>query len=215
MKIALARRTGAFTIIELLVVISVIAIIAALVVGLAGHAGERKKLKRTQVERDRLITLIENYKSKVGLYPPRNTNFNSSANTLLYELAGAKRNGDPDPLYTTPFGNIRASTLDSAFGMKGVVNAIDESANSEDAMALKRILKDVKPDQIEANRIAPNTVSLVAPVDGLDGKHALWNYRVGAGDATHNPESYDLWVEIVIGRANGVPKTKIIGNWKD
>ena len=215
MNTARAHRNGAFTIIELLVVISIIAIIAALVVGLAGHAGESKKRKRTEVELARLVTLIDSYKSKVGFYPPRNTNFNSLANSLLYELSGARRNADADPLYTTPFGDIRASLLLSAFGMSGIVNAIDVSANSEDAMTLKPILKDLKPDQVQADRVAPNTRSLVVPVDGLDGKPALWNYRVGSGDATHNPESYDLWVEIVLGRTNGVPRTKIIGNWKD
>ncbi|HTD67797.1 MAG TPA: type II secretion system protein [Candidatus Limnocylindria bacterium] len=209
MRALRAKRTSAFTLIELLVVIAIIAMVAGLVVGLAGVAGTNKKQKRVQVELAKLVTLIEGYKAKVGVYPPQNPNLAPDRNTLLYELAGATRNNDPDPLYETPFGSIRQSLLLTAFGTNGVINAVSISADNEDRMALKRVLKDLHPDQYRAGAVAPNTASLVVPVDGPDGQPAVWNYRVGP-DAVHNPDSFDLWVEIVVkGRTN------VVGNWKN
>ena len=114
---------NAFTLIELLVVIAIIAIIAGLVVGLAGVGGKEKKLKRTRTELAKLVTLIEVYKTKVGMYPPDNPDpkdsfTNPPPNSLLYELAGAirDRSNVADPLYKTPFGNITSNEIWSTYG---------------------------------------------------------------------------------------------------
>ena len=75
---------------ELLVVISIIAIVAGLVVGLAGMAGKTGKTKLTESTNERLVTLINSYQAKLGVYPRDNKN-NPGMNSLLYELAGAIR----------------------------------------------------------------------------------------------------------------------------
>ena len=66
----------AFTIIELLMVIAIMAVVAGLIVGLASVSGDSKKIKRTEAELAKLVTLIEQYKTKVGVYPPDNPNGN-------------------------------------------------------------------------------------------------------------------------------------------
>jgi prepilin-type N-terminal cleavage/methylation domain-containing protein len=198
-----------FTLIELLVVISIIAVVAGLIVGLAGAAGERKKISRAQAERDRLVTLLENYRARLGVLPPDNTN-NPGMNTLFYELAGSLRMtiapGSPgNPVYSTPIAvSIRSNELYEAFGAVGLINAVDLGA---DVTEMKPILKGIRPDQ--TNSLVPGTVSLVLPVDGPDGQPNPWKYLVGE-NAVHNKGSFDLWVDIVIGR-----KTNTIGNWKD
>ena len=76
------------------------------------------------------------------------------------------------------------------------------------------ILKNLKSDQFAA--AVPGTRSLVVPVDDKNGQRPnAWRYRQGNATDTHNPESFDLWVEIKLGTTSGVPKTKIIGNWKN
>lgn len=214
MKTHSIRHVRGFTLIELLVVIAIIALVASLVVGLAGVAGERKKISRVQVERARLVTLIEAYHSKLGVYPPQNPNLNApEKNTLVYELAGAIRHDDPNnnPLppsdpnyYTTPLGNISSNILYSVFGIGGVINA-----SSDDPTDIKRVLKNVKPDQVAS--LSPGTLSLVVPVDGPvpNGRPNPWKYATGT-NAVHNPGSFDLWVQIVV---RG--KTNTLGNWKD
>ncbi len=205
----------AFTIIELLVVIAIMAVVAGLIVGLAGVAGDNKKLKRTEAELANLVLLIEQYKTKVGVYPPQNPNTNFwHYNTLLYELAGATNNGAADPLYLTPYGNILASTLQTSFGVGGIINSHGVSGADPDANRTAPVLKNLKSDQ--AAEVVPNTRSLVVPVDDRNGQRPNpWRYRVGNSVDSHNPETFDLWVEIKLGTTNGVAKTKIIGNWKN
>jgi prepilin-type N-terminal cleavage/methylation domain-containing protein len=209
-----AHQNRAFTIIELLMVIAIMAVVAGLIVGLAAVSGDSKKIKRSEAELAHLVTLIEEYKNKVGVYPPDNPNTNFwHHNTLLYELAGAVRNGDPNPEYSTPFGNIRSNILYSAFGLNGISNARDQGINDPDANRMHPVLKNLKSDQTA--EVVPNTLSLVVPVDGVNGRPNPWRYRLGNSGDSHNPQSFDLWVEIALGRTNGVLKTKTIGNWKN
>src|SRR5439155_4656609 len=65
-----ASNCLAFTLVELLVVISIIALLAGLTVGLSGVAIRKSKESRMRGELNRLVTLIENYKAKIGYYPP-------------------------------------------------------------------------------------------------------------------------------------------------
>ena len=200
----------AFTLVELLVVISIIAVVAGLVVGLTRTASERKKVTRAQAELNRLVTLIENYRARLGVLPPDNPDKNSPhLNTLFYELASAVRMNpnSGNPTYTTRLRvDVRSNVLYETFGVSGLINARDANA---DITELKPILKDVRPDQ--TNSIVPGTISLTVPMEGPFGKDRPnpWQYRVGE-NALHNKESFDLWVDIIIGK-----KTNTIGNWKD
>jgi hypothetical protein len=167
----------------------------------------------TEAELANLVTLIEQYKTKVGVYPPENPNANQpERNVLLYELAGAVRK--PGPIYSTPFGDISQTDLQNNFGLGGIVNARDEGNVDPDANRMHPVLKNLKSDQYAA--VAGNTRSLVVPIDDQNGQRPNpWRYRLGNPTNTHNPESFDLWVEIKLGTTNGVAKTKIIGNWKN
>ncbi|MFM7555193.1 MAG: type II secretion system protein, partial [Verrucomicrobiota bacterium] len=64
------RRAAAFTLLELLVVMSIIGILAGMVVGLAPAAATKMKESRVRAELAQLVTLIEAYKARFGVYPP-------------------------------------------------------------------------------------------------------------------------------------------------
>lgn len=213
MRLAHPTKGSAFTLIELLMVIAIIALLAGLIVGLNSVAGDKARISTATVERDRLVTLIEAYKLKIGVYPPQNPDPNEPGkNTLVYELAGAFRNrsapySDANPNYETPFGSIRGDDLNTKFGIPGIINA------SDDPTEIKRFLKNLKPNQYDTNA---NTRRLVIAIDDPNGDRPnYWNYRVGTNNLgtniIHNPETFDLWVDI---KARGQTK-RTIGNWKD
>lgn len=93
-------RSAAFTLVELLVVISIIGTLAGLVVGLAPTVSERMKESRIKSELAELQVAIDAYKAKFGIYPPDNGMFlkgplsesdtekYSALNPLYYELGG-------------------------------------------------------------------------------------------------------------------------------
>ena len=215
MKLIRPNDKRAMTLLELLVVFAIMVIVAGLVVGLAGVASEKGKISRAQAERDKLVMLIETYRAKVGMYPPENrqTPFRPEANSLFYELAGAVRYPGTPTIYSNVFGTVTDLELNAAFGVDGMINAITPT---EDVMDVKRVLKQVKPDQLA--QVFGNTRSFVVPIDGLSGKPNPWKYKVGTNSVyttptykgMHNPETFDLWVEIVVRN-----KTNVIGNWKD
>jgi hypothetical protein len=82
---------------------------------------------------------------------------------------------------------------------------VEEEGNPDDAK-VHRILKILKPDQYAT---VAGHLSLVVPVDGPNGKPNRWHYLRGA-NAVHNPDTFDLWVDIVAGG-----QTNRIGNWKN
>lgn len=215
MKLSFAKRIRAFTLLELLIVIAIMVVVAGLVVGLAGVAGEKQKLSRARAEGDRIAMMIETYRLKLGVYPPRNPDpTKAERNSLVYELAGAVRLPVDPPAYETPWGTVTAADLMAEFGVSGIINS------SDDRTEVKRILKGLKPDQYveTGNRMK----RLVIPIDDANGSRPnFWQYLspTNATDTVtnkmRNPESFDLWVAMKIGRIAGADKIVTNGNWKD
>ena len=127
-----SRAVRAFSLIELLVVISIIAVLAGLVVGVAPVAGKRMRESRIRAELAALVTAIESYKAKYGVYPPDNYNpttrtTNPVLNPLFYELTGVLVDNDPSNprLVTADDGlSINPNTFLQYFGREGVLNSI-------------------------------------------------------------------------------------------
>ena len=214
MKAPRCNSARAFTLIELLVVIAIIAVVAGLVVGLAAMASKSSKISRAKTENARLVTLINSYHAKIGVYPPDHTN-NPAHNTLLYELAGAIRdtnNTAANPTYLTPFGDVQASVLNNECRVGGIQNSVDILGETNQ---VHRLLRDVRPDQIDQ---IGGILSLVVPVDDPNrNRPNAWRYLVGE-HARHNKGSFDLWVEIYARGKTNVgfcDNCIVIGNWKD
>ena len=75
-------RSGAFSLIELLVVITVIFILAAISLMTLGYVNRKSALSRTQAEVATLAAAIDSFKLDYGSYP--------ASNNLYSELTGTK-----------------------------------------------------------------------------------------------------------------------------
>ena len=95
------RARGAFTLIELIVVIAIIIILAALVLSTAGYARKKAALARAETEIAAISAACESYKADNGIYPRGNADL---SNTTPYDTDNldARTNGDPT---TTTYQN--------------------------------------------------------------------------------------------------------------
>src|SRR5689334_8647828 len=95
----------AFTLIELLIVISIMAILAAMIIPISGAVSRNRIKAKARTELEQVATGIELYKAKLGHYPPDNPG-KPSTNQLYFELLGAT--------VTNMFGQNFYVTLDGS-----------------------------------------------------------------------------------------------------
>jgi prepilin-type N-terminal cleavage/methylation domain-containing protein len=188
-RAAQAQKVIAFTLIEMLVVISIIGILAALILGVYPAAHEKKVRSRVKAEMAAIETVIESYKEKKGFYPPDNLKQQDGSYPPLYfELTSEDL--PPNPV------RAQAETL----GLTNIVNL----APAEDS---KNFFPNVRQSQIfEFNGVRFLGVKTRAPDDA---DFVIWHYDTRS-DGRHNHESFDLWVDCKIGG-----KTVRLGNWND
>ena len=211
----------AFTLIELLVVIAIMGILAALIFPVVGAVKKRQYINNTQAEMAKLETAIDRYKAAYGFYPPSPTNSptvgnpSSFVNQLYYELVGTTNN---NLVYQTLDGSaqINASDVPTAFpGVGGFVNC-SKPGGGEDASAARNFLPDLRPNQMGTIKATGNVwvTNLITAVGGPDatyqplGQQDVNPWRYNSSNPTNNPGSYELWVQLVIGK-----QTNLICNW--
>jgi prepilin-type N-terminal cleavage/methylation domain-containing protein len=210
----------AFTLIELLTVISIIAILAAFTVPILGSLKRREYISKTQAELAQLETAIDSYKAAYGFYPPDNPASSTSpfVSQLYFELLGTRLT-NKGTLYITLDGSVPITTnaVPTAFtGVGGFINCTKPGAG-EDAPAAKNFLPDLKPNQFTTT-YTNNSVQvglLLASVGPPDQNYqpllnapGLNPWRYNSSSPTNNPGAYDLWIELKIGG-----KTNLICNW--
>jgi type II secretory pathway pseudopilin PulG len=102
-----AQRSGAFTLLELLIVMAIIIVLAGLVIGTSGYVQKKGARSRAEAEIAALSSALESYKADNGTYPrdpnitdrlnARNAvdpaNYNEASRFLYAELSG-DRNSD-------------------------------------------------------------------------------------------------------------------------
>lgn len=225
-KSEIGNHSG-FTLIELLVVIAIIAALAALTIPVLSAVKKAQYKKVAKSEMAAIETALANYKAKYGVYPPSNQNPNSDYapkndrsqfSQLYYELSGVKY--DPTAnggSFTTLDGmtTIKAGDYKTAYGVDGVINV--SKGSGEDAHVAENFLHDLKPTEYNSfvtNRTV-QTTELITAARGPDPQYQPLNapdinpFRY-VYPGTHNPKSYDLWVQLVISG-----KTNLICNWSD
>jgi prepilin-type N-terminal cleavage/methylation domain-containing protein len=209
-----SARRGAFTLIELLTVISIIAVVAGLVVGLAPGAARLMRTKRVEGDLNQLISAIEQYHAVKGYYPPDNSLrdnpplVNSGTNALYYELKGWNYSSVDDRTAGTleRTGPLYTRTLQQVFHRGGIANssAVPGDPNVKD------FLPNLKTNQVFRASLGSFAVDLLkVPVPGPGGVLANpWHYV--STSPTNNPGKFDLWAEVQVGK-----DIRIIGNWKE
>ena len=214
-----ALRTG-FTLIELLVVISIMALLAALTFGVLGGVHKTASISAASAELGQIESALEDYKGQYGVYPPSNP-LNPLLNPLYYELVGvmATNNVAGSAGYVTLDGASGVKLTDytslSLFNVGGAINCI-KPGDTESAKA-RPFLSSLKQNRIGSyNAPSGNPVNLlITSVRGPDASYmplgpayADINPFRYAYPGTNNPNSYDLWIQLVISG-----KTNLICNW--
>lgn len=211
-----------FTLIELLAVIAIIGIIAALVVGLSALAARKKHDAAATAMKNRLMLFISTYQSKMGFYPPDNTNNvglaagtpayeqSTGVNPLLYELTGAPMTNNSafvayDSTATVP-DIISSTTFSIAYGRGGIANSLPDETHVF-----------FQPLPAPKDYITfPNGLKQLAspvPLTGAANETNLWHYDSSSTNR-HNSSTYDLWVEYGVGKdGSGNPIIFTNGNW--
>lgn len=207
------NRAG-FTLIELLVVISIIGVLAALTIPVLRGVKRQQYLKVAGAELAQIETALDGYKAKYGAYPPGTSN--PLLNELYYELSGTEVKGSD---YVTLDGSstISFAAVNAAYGVGGFIN--NTHGGAEDGVVAQNFLPGLK-----ANEIAPGITNTTTPAIAIttilvtkDGGPDQKYQPLGASGINpirylypgkNNPNSYDLWVQLVI---NG--QTNLVCNW--
>jgi len=218
-KFATRNSQLAFTLVELLVVITIIGLLAALIVTGAGYAAVTMRKSRVQAERDALVTAIEEYKAHQGYYPPDNTNNaipnNTAMVSLYYELTGATpTNGgntfvgaNHDVLTGGPTGQ-----LNTLFNVGGILNAsADPTQPAKNYFGAGKSIRSGTYTLSGATYtvfgvpVPPGSpASLGTFVSGVQVNP--WHYV--STNPTNNQNEFDLWMDV-----EWRGKTNRISNW--
>jgi prepilin-type N-terminal cleavage/methylation domain-containing protein len=217
-NISLPSRRRAFTLIELLVVISIIGIIAGFTLVVFKSVGKSRKIAVAKAELAQLQIALDNYKAKYGVYPPGNRNASASGyipallNQIYYELAGTTIQGVN---FVTVDGitNIPVAGVSLAYGVGGFVNC--SKGGGEDAAAAKSFLPSLTSKMVNYH-VTNNGVLTTILVTSVGGPDDNYQPLDASGinpfryiyPGINNPNSYDLWVQLVI---NG--QTNLVCNW--
>src|SRR5437667_5612739 len=114
------RAGGAFTILELLVVMTIIIVLAGMILATSGYVQKKGARSRAEAEITAMSTALESYKADNGIYPTNNdTNSLNPANPLdyqnacryLYTQVSGDSDGDPTTSTATDTKNYMGSAL--------------------------------------------------------------------------------------------------------
>ena len=199
-----------FTLVELLIVISIIAILASMIIPISGAVSRNRIRAKARTELEQVATGIDLYKAKMGHYPPDNPG-RPATNQLYFELLGTTlSNVAGSQYYVTLDGSaqIKVSSLPTVFGNVGGFINTSQGGGGDEGRVATSFLQGVKPGQIALiNSAGGNQVKIFA--SSVPGpRNYLNNICYVSSNPTNNPNSYDLWVDVVISG-----KTNRISNW--
>lgn len=191
-----SRPHGAFTIIELLVVISIIGILIGIVIHSVSGVSRSALQAKTRIQFNQWSTAIEAFRQEYGYYPNftlfptgKIDDANKTAQ-FVQTLSGRKLDGTPlvsgDPGYAA--GNTKAiqfcsfgtndmnpgNVLQDAFGNPAIVVLMD---NTYDGLIK---IGDVAAGADYAS--SPPVIGATGPIDGQTIRAGVILYSAGAGD---------------------------------
>jgi prepilin-type N-terminal cleavage/methylation domain-containing protein len=212
----LPANRAAFTLIELLVVIAIMAVLAGFILVVVTQIKKKEYTSVAAAEMAQIEQALEDYKNQYGVYPPSNP-ANPLTNTLYYELSGVfATNISATPMYETLDNASTVPTADFSgafFNVGGAINCL-KAGDTESAKA-KNFLPSLKANRIGivTNFSGGLDNVLITTVRGPDSRYTPVNtpdvnpFRY-VYPGTNNPNSYDLWVQLVFSG-----RTNLVCNW--
>ena len=183
------RAAGAFTIVELLIVIAIILALAGLILATSGYIQTKSKRSRAEAEIAALSTALENYKADNGIYPTDTAN--GTTNTLdartMFNPTATQYSAASLFLYKELSGDStgnRVPTGKSYFPFKPNMLLPNDQAQAVNAIA----------DPF-GHSYGYSTANQSNPAKGFNSTFDLWS-TAGAGTGpTPNPSPQDQWIK--------------------
>jgi type II secretory pathway pseudopilin PulG len=203
----------------MLIVIAIIGILAGLIFTGTKAANRQKIQSKARAELASAESAIINYQTKLGHYPPDNPD-SPWRNQLYFELLGVNLSG---PNFVTLDGTaqIPAASVSALIGPKvsGFVNLT--TGSGDEGHPATPFLKGLSPGQRATSNLSGLTIlscsvpwpaNLVSVTGNNDGVNPVCYRSSDAVTYTinprNNPESFDLWIDVVINN-----QTNRICNW--
>jgi prepilin-type N-terminal cleavage/methylation domain-containing protein len=200
---------AAFTLIEMLVVISIIAILAGMVLYLVAPANDARVRRAVEAQMAQLELAIGQYHADKGFYPPATAQ--PQFNTLYYELVGAVSKAGGYDLLNGDSILVADFTTAFAPGITGILNSsasgITDAKDPDGGITAKNYLANWRENQVKPITLNGKSVKILAvPVKGPIPDVTPWYYRC---PGQNNPEGFDLWTEALV-----AGKPQVFSNWK-
>jgi type II secretory pathway pseudopilin PulG len=181
--------SGAFTVIELIVVVGVILILTGLVLSTAGYARKKGARARAETEIAAMSAACEGYKADNGVYP-RDPTPNTATDAL-----NARTMGDPTTTLYNTAGLVLYRALSGDRNLdRTVSNAdknfdIDGSALGTPLSQLPQVYFTFKPNQLSPADQTQNVQYVRDPFGNSYGYSTAYQYNSSNG---YNP-TFDSW----------------------
>jgi type II secretory pathway pseudopilin PulG len=180
------RYNSAFTIIELLVVISIIIILAGLILSTVGYVQKKGARSRAETEIAAMSAALESYKADNGIYPRDAT----TTDTL-------------DPAANINWTNYASASLYLYKQLSGDTNA------TRQPVAGTKTYFAFKPNQLSPTDQTQNVTAIRDPFGNSYG-YSTAKAANPSGTIGNNP-TFDLWS--TAGVTSGADQTQWIKNW--
>lgn len=196
-------RYNAFTLIELIVVVSIIAVLGALVLSTAGYARKKGARARAETEIAAMSAACENYKADNGVYPLGNANL---GNSTPYDTDTLDPVNDLNPA-ATPIPNVY--TKASLYLYKVLM-----ADNNADGASEGKVYMVLTPNQmLRADMSQPPSGSnpVIGVRDPFGNSYGYSTKKASDPNASGYNPTFDLWSTAAGSTSNDVPKW--IKNW--
>jgi len=168
-----------------------------------------------RAQRQTLVAAINDYKAALGSFPPDHVlgrdplMVDAVTNQLLYELTGTVYNPAKQTFTAERFEPVAREMIRKLFGVDDFNNAVAVGTKPKQFLASSESIGSWEAhDDPDVNVLRPNFYW-----EGLDEvmvRLEVSPWRYNASHPSHNPNGFDLWVEVRAGDQH-----LVVGNWKE
>ena len=191
------RAKGAFTILELLIVMTVIIALAGLIIATVGYVQKKGARSRAEAEIAAISAALESYKADNGIYPG-----NPATN-------GLKPNSDADPTQSV-YANASLYLYEELSGDHDHNRRVDSSDDSTGSGTVPKTYYTFKPNTLLPAPPSASSVTAIRDPFGNPYGYSTTKSANPTGTDGYNP-TFDLWS--TGGLTSGANSSQWIKNW--